>query len=121
MDTMRRRINSRCKGLLEIKGFAPLSGEFDLTISGADPTIQYLHRTVKDYIESNQAPEVLQPVSSSTYGPELRRLSANVAYLKGLPPFKLSAIRLFNDCLEQSRMVLPSSIPRMIQLLDELK
>jgi hypothetical protein len=78
-DIMRRRLNSRCKGLLEI---APntivCEGSFDATdgdtnplakddnrvietVDGciADSTVQYLHRTVKDFLES---PKIWKPL-----------------------------------------------------------
>ena len=125
MDTMRRRINSRSKGLLEVKGLV-------LTPEGVgyDPwnhkqcTVQYLHRTVKDYIENDDAQKTLQSAMKPTFDPHLRLLAGHLAYIKGLNLNKISAADLwvdhFNECLESARAVLPSSIPKMILLLDEM-
>jgi hypothetical protein len=138
MDTMRRRINSRCKGLLEIKGpiIVYLGPPLGSPVAGADAnftaeeyfyltTVQYLHRTVKDYIEGDHAQKVLQSAARSTYDPDLRLLGGSIAYLKGSGPFRGGNLRfihkIFLDCLEHSRNVLPSSNPRMVLLLDELQ
>lgn len=50
-EDMRRRLNSRCKGLLE----APFVEE--------EPRVQYLHRTVKDFVEM---PHVWAKISNAT-------------------------------------------------------
>ncbi|KAI8172104.1 hypothetical protein K4K54_009517 [Colletotrichum sp. SAR 10_86] len=44
IETIRRRVNSRCKGLIEVD-----SSGFGFE---AEQTVQYLHRSVKDYVES---------------------------------------------------------------------
>jgi hypothetical protein len=123
MDTMRRRINSRCKGLLEIKRSISLSdGSTHGVSSLEDPAVQYLHRTVKDYLEGDQAQRVLRPAVRSTYDPELRRLAGNIAYLKGVATSNRQISQdLAIGCFEHSRNVLQSNLPRMILLLDELK
>ena len=132
MDTMRRRINSRCKGLLEIKELT--SGPLVESIHVADKamryhhhtTIQYLHRTVKDYIEGDHAQKVLQSAARSMHDPALRLLAGNIAYLKGFrhlsgPIFLHLLNVVFVDCMRLGHNVLPSSIPRMILLFDELQ
>jgi hypothetical protein len=119
MDTIRRRINSRCKGLLEIKGSAYVT-----VCNVNDPIVEYLHRTVKDYIEGDQARKFLQRATTSTNDPTLRCLAANVAYIKGLAPSEIlspTAVDLFIYCFNHGRLVQPSGIPRMVLLLDELK
>ncbi|KAK6070516.1 aflatoxin b1 aldehyde reductase member 2 [Seiridium cupressi] len=45
VDAMQRRLNSRCKGLIEIGRKSPHSFIY------TPQTVQYLHKTVKDYIE----------------------------------------------------------------------
>ncbi|KAK9782956.1 putative NADP-dependent oxidoreductase domain-containing protein [Seiridium cardinale] len=45
VEVMQRRLNSRCKGLIEIGRKSPRSSIY------TSPTVQYLHKTVKDYVE----------------------------------------------------------------------
>ncbi|KAL8784506.1 MAG: hypothetical protein Q9195_009016 [Heterodermia aff. obscurata] len=81
-DVMRRRLTSRCKGLLEVgtsylsyddiffetKWFtssAPMKNTDRIApSSSADLTVQYLHRTVKDYLES---PKVWNRILAATH------------------------------------------------------
>ncbi|KAM0228577.1 hypothetical protein ACHAPO_010655 [Fusarium lateritium] len=67
IDTTRRRINSRCKGLLEI---------------GPGGNVQYLHRTVKDYLSG---PDVQSRLDQAVgdYDCYLQHCSANLALIKG--------------------------------------
>lgn len=75
-DTMRRRINSRCRGFLEIKPQGSITSQelnpqwergaaqwMDLE----NCTVQYLHRTVKDYIESADVQRKLILSMKSSY------------------------------------------------------
>ncbi|OQV04091.1 NACHT domain-containing protein isoform 2 [Cladophialophora immunda] len=127
MDTMRRRINSRSKGLLEVKGPEAFPGRFE---NPEDPcnysqyTVQYLHRTVKDYIESDEAQMILQPAARSPIDPHLRLLAGHIAYIKRLDPDRISAPNLWRDNLQESlklaRSVSPGCIPQMVLLLDEM-
>ncbi|KAF2732563.1 hypothetical protein EJ04DRAFT_469974, partial [Polyplosphaeria fusca] len=45
-ETMRRRLNSRCKGLLEAPSYK---------INGPETKVHYLHRTVKDFFDEDRA------------------------------------------------------------------
>ena len=125
MDTMRRRINSRSKGLLEVKGLVstPEGVSYD-SRNREQCTVQYLHRTVKDYIENNDVQKTLKAAMRSTFDPHLRLLAGHLAYIKGLGVNKISAgnfwVDHFIECLKSARAVLPDSIPKMILLLDEL-
>lgn len=105
--SMKRRINSRCNGLLEIDEPATITGEtwrikyrqLDRLISEAEagdlsvlPTlysyghnlarsnVQYLHRTVKDYLE---APDIWRSIESAapTEGQEYWVLSLCLGYI----------------------------------------
>ena len=125
MDTMRRRINSRSKGLLEVKGLVSTpEGVSYNSRSREQYTVQYLHRTVKDYIENNDVQKTLKSAMRSTFDPHLRLLAGHLAYIKGLYVNEISAENLwadhFNECLWSARDVLPDSIPKMVLLLDEM-
>lgn len=126
MDTMRRRINSRSKGLLEIKGplYTPEGFKYDDPLDHSRYTVQYLHRTVKDYVESDEAQTILQSAVRSPFDSHLRLLSGHTAYIKRLDPGKVSALTLWDnnlkECLKLASSVAPGSISQMILLLDEM-
>ncbi|KIW32474.1 uncharacterized protein PV07_04019 [Cladophialophora immunda] len=127
IDTISRRINSRSKGLLEVKGPPSTPGRFKISQNPwnySRYTVQYLHRTVKDYIESDEAQMFLQPAARSPFDPHLRLLAGHIAYIKRLDPDKISAQDLWRDYLQESlklaSSVSPGSIPQMVLLLDEM-
>ena len=128
MDTMRRRINSRSKGLLEVKGLESSATEGVIY----DPnfyercTVQYLHRTVKDYIQRDDVQKTLQDAMKSTFDPHLRLLAAHIANIKGLDITKFTTdifdlwFPRFESPLMMASDVLLSGIPKMILLLENL-
>ena len=104
-DIMRRRLNSRCKGLLEVgpAGLLPIDAvdfgdvapvEYPVSvndclakgISPADLTVQYLHRTVKDFLETPQVWCRIMLACPRTYDPYLAMCRSFVAQLKCLDP-----------------------------------
>ena len=60
LDDMQRRLNSRCKGLLEVSPESKKTSEL---------TVQYLHRTVKDYVSGEKARQTLQVPATSPFNP----------------------------------------------------
>ncbi len=102
-DIMRRRLNSRCKGLLEV-GPAVSQASEDLEprdvsliqrltsvndclaerISPADSTVQYLHRTVKDFLETSQVWDRILLAGPRTYDPYLALCRSFIAQFKCL-------------------------------------
>ena len=88
VDVMRRRINSRCKGLLEL-GADPLSFDdversllFVKSYPLVDPTVQYLHRTVKDFVEGRQVWNWLLAATKGAYATDLALCKAYLMELK---------------------------------------
>ncbi|PMD52762.1 uncharacterized protein K444DRAFT_704074 [Hyaloscypha bicolor E] len=70
---MRRRLNSRCKGLLE----APVySGD------SSKAKVQYLHRTVRDYLHRSDIWDYLRSRVSGSYDPDLMLCGAYLQLLK---------------------------------------
>jgi hypothetical protein len=105
VDIMRRRINSRCKGLLEVpRGW--LDSDHDTTQSsefqpenfsngrGKGPfknmTVQYLHRTVKDFLARPDVWNSLLKASPIGYNPRLSICRGLVAQLKHMDPETLN-------------------------------
>jgi NACHT domain len=75
IDSMKRRLNTRTKGLLEVKDYAASSYLIQNHLGRAvDPRfrgeskVQYLHRTVKDFIET---PDTMQRLKEYTFDPNL--------------------------------------------------
>jgi hypothetical protein len=72
-EMMRRRLNSRCKGLLE----APVySGD------SSKAKVQYLHRTVRDYLHRSDIWDYLRSRVSGSYDPDLMLCGAYLQLLK---------------------------------------
>ena len=82
-ESMRRRLNSRCRGLLEVarEGFGAMDTTVSAKASGllaeitdaneASCTVQYLHRTVKDYLEDGERWSMLIGSDPWTYDPHM--------------------------------------------------
>jgi hypothetical protein len=116
---MRRRLNSNCKGLLEIasrnskaqdlnqSSQSPRKIEIPGTVTNseflqdnrvvfvveeslAEATVQYLHRTVKDFLESPAVWERVVEVGPKGYNPKLALCSGFILRLKNLDAGMLS-------------------------------
>jgi len=72
-ETIRRRLNSRCRGLLE----AP---DFDL--QGSEAKVQYLHRTVKDFLNRQEVQKYVISSSQEVYNPYSKLCSAFLLRVK---------------------------------------
>ena len=119
-DTMRRRLNSRCKGFLEVgnkwKG---------ATSNGTEETVQYLHRTVKDYVESKEAQGVLGAAITCGFDPHQRLCVGSLAYLKAI---EVDEDFLANgafwarvqQCLYSAAQIQSTNRASIVSLLDEL-
>jgi NACHT domain len=71
---MRRRLNACCKGLLEATSW----GAQSLT----DIPVEYLHRTVKDYLEQPEVWAKYVAVTEKSFSPYPRLCTASIARLK---------------------------------------
>ena len=133
IDTVRRRINSRCKGLFEITDMNldstepqaqaddPDSLDYDLAVH----RVQYLHKSVKDYIE---APGLAQKLDSAVgnFGCYLRLCSAYLFLTKALPLASMSAVemsqlvKIVRTFLEYAAKVSPTRKKTMLAHIDEI-
>jgi hypothetical protein len=116
LDGMTRRLNSRWKGLLEIDRALEAASNLSEHVH---QTVQYLHRTVKDFIRSRKVQEFLQSSLTSQFDPYLSLCVAHYAYIKALPASGAltEKVRL---CLWYAARVLPSSEEDMTQMLDDM-
>ena len=84
VTAMNRRLNSRTKGFLEIdRGLQSIQRGGARPLSGL--TVQYLHRTVRDFIKSPKAQRFLQRSRVPNFDPSLQLC---VAYLIRLKEFR---------------------------------
>lgn len=120
-DTMRRRLNSRCKGFLEV-------GRSSYNNRGNnEETVQYLHRTVKDYLTSEEAQTTLRTALKPSFDVHLNLLVGSLAYLKTVDNDRQILKRKNGNfwarariCLDTAAQVRSSSRAKKILLLDEL-
>jgi hypothetical protein len=126
---MRRRINSRSKGFLEVERSEELEG-MDLKdrLFPQLPlyAVQYLHRTVKDYFATSYLRNTLKALIEAPYDAHIRLCAGILACLKrkSLEVRMLSNDQPFWDhiCLfmYHASKVLPGSLRYLMPLLDEL-
>ena len=146
-DIMRRRLNSRCKGLLEVgPALSPVSealdpGDVSLThhpmsvndrlaegTSLADFTVQYLHRTVRDFLETPQVWDRILLAGPRTYDPYLALYRSFIAQLKCLDPGS-SCTSAFQETVRkcmlyayriQGRLEEGQSAQSLVSLIDDI-
>ncbi|KUJ13754.1 uncharacterized protein LY89DRAFT_752926 [Mollisia scopiformis] len=118
-DTMRRRLNSRWKGLLEVGKSATEDSRV------GEDTVQYLHRTVKDYVESIEVQTKMHEASKSAFDPHLRLCAGNIAHIKTID----HRTNFFSDgtlwtrvqrCLWSASKIQARNKKYIVPLLDEL-
>ena len=146
-ELMRRRINVCCKGLLEVSSSSlgirrgaleadPFNdtvpsreGDHSVTFSSsADLTVQYLHRTVKDFLESPKVWSRILGATQNGYNPYLALCRSCVLQLKCMDPSWLDEISFLDNvkkCLQHAYLAQENldggDVPRgLIVVLDEL-
>jgi hypothetical protein len=87
-ESMRRRLNSRCKGLIE----AP-----DFEEDGPNAKAQYLHRTVKDFLSKTRAWEDLALSEQDRFDPDMALCAAFLLHLKAMNQNKTVFLEEFWD------------------------
>ncbi|KAE9376191.1 hypothetical protein N431DRAFT_481293 [Stipitochalara longipes BDJ] len=116
LDGMTRRLNSRWKGLLEIDRALEAAGNLS---KHAHQTVQYLHRTVKDFIKTRKVQEFLQSSLKSRFDPHLSLCVGHYAYIKAFP----TSVALADEvrvCLWYAARVQAGSEKDMMQMLDDM-
>lgn len=92
-EAMRRRLHSRCKGLLEAPGFKRY---------GPEAKVQYLHRTVKDFLDEDRARQFLS-AGSGGFDPNVALCAAILRHTKAICPIEgeMSGMTSFEGLVRQ--------------------
>lgn len=125
-DVMRRRLNACCKGLLEASGSTEAPKTTNSVAANPNWTIQYLHRTVKDFIESPKVHNRLQSALDSSFDPHLQLCGGTLAHLKSVfeADFDMSPGYSFwhrvSLIFYSASRIKPDHRKTMIKLIDDL-
>lgn len=140
-EVLKKRLNSRCMGLLEItEQSAESKGVF---VDASRSRVKYLHRTVRDYIARVDVQDKLSIRANQAlhqkFDPHLRLCSAQLAFCKcshmptapsaGHAPIfpdmsdetVRATFRSLSACLRHATEVQDAGWPRMVHLLDALQ
>ncbi|KAG8529688.1 uncharacterized protein KY384_005169 [Bacidia gigantensis] len=118
-DTMSRRLKSRCKGFLEVVAVSKGND------GKKEATVQYLHGSVKDFIESAKVKRQLGASLEQSFDLHYRLSMAYLSLLKIIDidnnglcdgPFWSRILR----CLYHTARIMPNNRSYVIALLDEL-
>ena len=131
ITAMNRRLNSRCKGFLETDRGLQNVQKNEMR-RPSQLTVQYFHRTVRDFIKSPKAQKFLQSSTNPEFDPSIQIC---VSYVMDLKTWKgqqehlhtrgngeelLSATNVFH-CLRHAAGVTQFNEGASIDLLDELR
>lgn len=133
IEAASRRLNNRCKGFLETVRDLEIYQSYGLHPSQL--TVQYLHRTVKDFIKTPKARSFLQSSVNPGLDPSIQLCVACLMEMKALHGLRfgvnrednLSSLHLLDlsskvvHCFRQAAGVAKASESAIIELLDELK
>ncbi|KAL2214042.1 hypothetical protein CC79DRAFT_1391923 [Sarocladium strictum] len=123
-EDMRRRLGSRCRGLLEIHN--DTTNPADGKLGG---TVRYLHTTVADFVSSPLGKQKLNQLLEGDYDPYLRLSAASVAVARILERWRrvegLDDVSIFepyiSNCLYYASRVPPESKRETLQLMNKLR
>ena len=124
-DIMRRRLNACCKGLLEVR--QDLKGTiFDHKASTTrfdDCPVEYLHRTVKDWLAKPDIWKQLLGNVDASFDPSYQLCCAYICYLKTMDPRRLD-LGVLHDSVEKvldyAQVTDPECLGHQVELLEEL-
>lgn len=135
-DMLKKRLNSRSMGLLEIT--EQLSTSTNVLLNASRCRVRYLHRTVLDYIASADVKERLRVRLNrelhQRFDPHLRLYSAQLAFYKSSLAHNAHALdsnldhveeleftkKALSSCLFHAAQVQGTGLPSMIRLIDAL-
>ncbi|KAI9685267.1 MAG: hypothetical protein M1822_004640 [Bathelium mastoideum] len=126
-ESMRRRLNSRCKGFLEIaRSIHSSATDTVVKFDQEQRTVQYLHRTVKDYIESEAVQKELRSAMKAAFDPCVQLCAGYLSLIKTVDTREttLNAIDpiwiYVRNFLMLAKAISTTHSQQMIRLMDEL-
>ncbi|KAM0361206.1 hypothetical protein ACHAO7_007491 [Fusarium culmorum] len=128
IEDIRRRLNSRCKGLLEINKNVKTASYPSSHFGG---TVDYLHKTVYEFVCSRRTQRRLRRYLKKPYDANLRVAAAYAALTKGAVNWTNTKSRIRDvqkshfslsliSCLDYASRVPPDSSKQVVRLLDHL-
>lgn len=111
-QTVRRRLNARCKGFLEAHLHPPE------TRPHLAHRVDFLHRTVRDFLRTDEMAQFLEDLLGD-YPTNTVMANAYLAFIKSLPPDG-SAAALVEEALHYSHKAEKESAEVAVQCVDEL-
>jgi hypothetical protein len=138
VSIMERRLNARCKGLIEV-GFNRefIGGNPTLANYLFDTNVDFLHRTVRDFLRTDNMQKLLHVWSGGSYNVDLEICKACIVLVKGTPrdnpcwmsggPIETLIQTFFHhvkqledtDCSEQLELSLIDELDRSMQTQNE--
>lgn len=130
IETMRIRLNSRCKGLLETTEPSRQSQSVVQSWGSIHPqTVRYLHRTVKDFLETPERRKKIMKWIDSSFDPHLRLCSGYLAVYKSChyrEPIETMHVddesrKMALGCMLQMSNVPAATATMMFPILEQLR
>lgn len=122
-EIMRRRLNACCRGLIEVKQGSKSGRHLPRLRELADCRVEYLHRTVKDWLRREDVWAKIVNGTKGPFDPYPRLCGAYISYLKTLNPGKLEVSELIDNierCLDFAAASDPLCSRLQIRFLDEV-
>ncbi|UPK90017.1 hypothetical protein LCI18_000952 [Fusarium solani-melongenae] len=114
VQSIATRLNSRCKGLLEVTG--PMDSGGPVFIHPG-PTIQYFHRTVRDFIDTPKTTKRLGRCLSHSYDPHLKLFYASIV-VDARCGYYAAQYLIISDLMYHASQVSPNSTQELVRGLD---
>src|ERR1700760_2868033 len=113
LERTRKRINARCQDLLQVTVSAE---DFE------DNRVEFLHRTVRDFLQGQEMSQILSKNISEGFQPHALLCRSFSALIRSLPPVKLGSKRseLISFFLHHARKLEEISGTTPETLLDEI-
>ncbi|KAF4943245.1 hypothetical protein FGADI_13536 [Fusarium gaditjirri] len=131
---MKRKLSSRCKGLLEIESLQTFerdkrgtSGRSTGYTSGFDPIInckvQYLHQTVKDFLEMPETWDRLMAMNEEPFDPCIALAKSYLLQLKTMDTAQIKIDGIWEralDCISYTKRSVQNNGPVQMELMHKL-
>ncbi|KAI1469462.1 uncharacterized protein F4812DRAFT_423158 [Daldinia caldariorum] len=125
VETIRIRLNSRCKGLISVPELSKQHLNANIQLHAV--TAQYHHRAVRDYFEQPKIQEKLMGMLKKSFDPYYKLCSGSLCMRKGIEDLGDGSLSIVGStspllqCLRFASKVEEGNTQTMIKILDELE